>query len=243
MVAFVVVMALGSTVGAGAAGAQTAPSPTDALCGEDPLAALPPEFADLFAPFAEPLLDLAGTFCDLIPEGGGLPGLPEGGAIPGIDDVVATFCGAIEDGLAAVPPPLDAATAVFAPFVDAFCGDGTGAPTDPSALCVPIDTFVGLIPAEFQAALAPLTGLFEQLAATFCSLIPGVPEGEPTPPAPDGGSQPAPEGGPAPGGPGVLSSGAESLPRTGGTSVPLAGGAALAALAGALRWGLRSRRS
>lgn len=252
MVAFVMVMALGSTVGAGVAGAQTAPSPADALCGtEDPFAAIPPEFAAPLAPLTDALGQLTTAVCGAIPEGGGLPAPPEGGlpgapeggggGIPGLSDALAPICGPLQEGLAAVPAPLDALTTALDPVISALCGGGTGAPADPGELCVPLDMFLGQIPPELAAPLAPVTGLVEQLVGTLCGLLVGAPEGggeaAPTPPAP------APEAAPAPSGTPSGAAAAASLPNTGGTSAPLAAGAALAALAGALRWGVRARRS
>lgn len=257
VVAFVVVMALGSSVGVGVAGAQTAPSPTDALCGEDPLAALPPEIAGPLAPLTGLLGQLATAVCSAIPEGGGLPGLPEGGlpglpegglpglpeggGIPGLGDALAPLCGPLQEALGAVPAPLDALTTALGPVIGALCGDAAGSPAEPGELCVPLDMFLGAIPAELQEPLAPVTGLVEQLVGTFCGLLVGAPEGggDEAPPAPEpalavAGSEVSNTGVSAASGP--------ELPRTGGTSAPLAAGAALAALAGGLRWGLRSRR-
>lgn len=246
VVAFVVVMTLGSTVGAGVAGAQTAPSP-DALCGTgDPLAALPPELAEPLAPLTGLLGQLTSALCSAIPEGGGLPGLPEaglpeGGAPTGLGGLLAPICGPLEQILASLPAPLDTLSTALDPVIGALCGGGTGVPADPSELCLPLDSLLGVLPAELQAPLAPVTGLVEQLVGTLCGLLVGAPEGggEEAPPTADV----APEAVAAPSGPAGGSAGAPSLPKTGGTSTPLAAGAALAALAGALRWGLRGRRS
>lgn len=230
----------------GLAGAQTEePAPTDALCAEDPLAALPAELG----PLTDVLAPLLTTFCDAIPEGGGLPAIPgapgggaedpTGGGIPILSDVLAPLCGAGTDGLGALPAEAAPLVDLLGTLLGTLCGDTTGTPSgNPlGAFCDPASDPFAALPAQ----LAPVTDLLGTVLDALCGLLGGGAGGGEG--GGEGGETAAPPAEATPPGSDVLAGGvgAATLPETGTDGAPLvAGSLALAGLAVALR-ALRTR--